>query len=81
MKFLLPLPHRELHPLARLRAWHRLLAATAIGLASGMTSQVADVGIASPLLRRLMLVHGLISFAFNLMVLALTLNLVASALG
>ena len=223
MKFLLPLPHRELHPLARLRAWHRLLAATSIGLASGgvltdalwetrlltgwlagamtylvvvwwgvgrldaaqtrlrassldpgmaglyalivaaswvslmgvllvthaakalegyarwghiglafialaatwlliqtvfalryarryyredqnglvfpgeaaptyldfayfaavigMTSQVADVGIASPLLRRLVLVHGLISFAFNLMVLALTLNLVASALG
>jgi uncharacterized membrane protein len=47
----------------------------------GMTSQVADVGIASPIMRRLVLLHGLISFGFNLMVLALTLNLVASALG
>lgn len=47
----------------------------------GMTSQVADVGIASPPMRRLVLLHGLVSFGFNLMVLALTLNLVASALG
>ena len=47
----------------------------------GMTSQVADIGIASPVMRRLVLLHGLISFGFNLMVLALTLNLVASALG
>lgn len=47
----------------------------------GMTSQVADVGISRPHMRRLVLAHGLISFAFNLMVVALTLNLVASALG
>ena len=47
----------------------------------GMTSQVADVGIAHPAMRRLVLLHGLVSFGFNLMVLALTLNLVASALG
>lgn len=47
----------------------------------GMTSQVADVGITSSAMRRLVLLHGLVSFGFNLMVLALTLNLVASALG
>lgn len=47
----------------------------------GMTSQVADVGIASQTMRRLVLLHGLVSFGFNLMVLALTLNLVAGALG
>jgi uncharacterized membrane protein len=47
----------------------------------GMTSQVADVSITSPAMRRLALAHGLVSFGFNLMVLALTLNLVASALG
>lgn len=47
----------------------------------GMTSQVADVGIAHAAMRRLVLLHGLVSFGFNLMVLALTLNLVASALG
>ncbi|MHB1083463.1 MAG: DUF1345 domain-containing protein [Thiobacillus sp.] len=47
----------------------------------GMTSQVADVAIAHSTMRRMVLLHGLVSFGFNLMVLALTLNLVASALG
>lgn len=47
----------------------------------GMTSQVADVSIVLPSMRRLVLLHGLVSFGFNLLVLALTLNLVASALG
>jgi uncharacterized membrane protein len=47
----------------------------------GMTSQVADVAIAHSAMRRLVLLHGLVSFGFNLMVLALTLNLVASVLG
>ena len=46
----------------------------------GMTSQVSDVAIASAPMRRLALAHGLVSFGFNLLVLALTLNLVASAL-
>ncbi len=46
----------------------------------GMTSRAADVGIASPSMRRLLLLHGLLSFGFNLLVLALTLNLIASAL-
>lgn len=47
----------------------------------GMTAQVADVAITTTAMRRLVLVHGLASFAFNILVLALTLNLVASALG
>jgi uncharacterized membrane protein len=47
----------------------------------GMTSQVADVGVAKPAMRRLVLVHGLLSFGFNLLVLALMVNLLASALG
>ena len=47
----------------------------------GMTSQVADVGITHSTMRRMVLLHGLVSFSFNLMVLALTLNLVASALS
>ncbi|HQS99872.1 MAG: hypothetical protein B7Y26_03430 [Hydrogenophilales bacterium 16-64-46] len=46
----------------------------------GMTSQVADVAIASASMRRLALLHGMAAFGFNLLVLALTLNLVASAL-
>jgi uncharacterized membrane protein len=44
----------------------------------GMTSQV--VGVARPPMRRMVLLHGLVSFGLNLMVLALTLNLIASAL-
>ncbi|MCG6965828.1 MAG: DUF1345 domain-containing protein [Chromatiaceae bacterium] len=40
-----------------------------------------DIGISHPTMRRLALLHGLVSFGFNLMVLALTLNLVVSALG
>jgi uncharacterized membrane protein len=47
----------------------------------GMTSQTADVGVAQAAMRRLVLLHGLVSFGFNLLVLALTINLVASALG
>jgi uncharacterized membrane protein len=47
----------------------------------GMTSQVADVAVSHPAMRRLVLMHGLVSFGYNLMVLALTFNLVASALG
>jgi uncharacterized membrane protein len=39
------------------------------------------VGVAQPGMRRLVLLHGLVSFGFNLLVLALTINLVASALG
>lgn len=47
----------------------------------GMTSQVADVDVATVAMRRLVLAHGLVSFAFNLLILALTLNLVAGALA
>lgn len=47
----------------------------------GMTAQVADVAITTTAMRRLVLAHGLVSFAFNLLVLALTLNLLANALG
>jgi uncharacterized membrane protein len=47
----------------------------------GMTSQVADVPVRTREMRRLVLAHGLVAFGFNLMVLALTLNLVASALA
>lgn len=46
----------------------------------GMTAQVADVAITTTAMRRLVLAHGLVSFAFNLLVLALTLNLLANAI-
>jgi uncharacterized membrane protein len=43
----------------------------------GMTFQVSDVQIKSKLLRRLALVHGLLSFGLNTFVVALTINLIA----
>ena len=43
----------------------------------GMTCQVSDVQICSPKLRRLALVHGLISFAFNTAILAMFVNIIA----
>jgi uncharacterized membrane protein len=46
----------------------------------GMTSQVADVAVTSRPMRRLTLVHGVASFAFNLLILALGVNLVAGAI-
>ncbi|MDW8258777.1 MAG: DUF1345 domain-containing protein, partial [Gammaproteobacteria bacterium] len=47
----------------------------------GMTAQVADVAITTRAMRRFVMLHGLISFAFNILVLALSLNIVASAIG
>lgn len=47
----------------------------------GMTSQVSDVAVTSRRMRRLTLVHGLLSFAFNLVVLALGVNVFASSLA
>ncbi|MHB9020390.1 MAG: DUF1345 domain-containing protein [Halothiobacillus sp.] len=46
----------------------------------GMTAQTADVATKTSEMRRLVLVHGMISFAYNILVLALSLNLLASAL-
>ena len=43
----------------------------------GMTSQVSDVQACSREMRRITLVHGVLSFAFNVVVLALSINVVA----
>ena len=43
----------------------------------GMTFQVSDVQITSVRLRRLALVHGLLSFGLNTFVVALVVNLIA----
>lgn len=47
----------------------------------GMTSQVSDVAVASRRMRRLTLLRGLLSFAFNLVVLALAVNVFAGSLA
>lgn len=46
----------------------------------GMTSQVSDVQIASREIRRWALLHGMISFAFNTAVLALSINVLSGVL-
>jgi uncharacterized membrane protein len=46
-------------------------------LVIGMTSQVSDVTISSRSLRRLALVHGVLSFIFNTAILALSINIIA----
>jgi uncharacterized membrane protein len=46
----------------------------------GMTSQVSDVQVTSEAMRRLTLTHGVLAFIFNIAVLALSINTIASAL-
>lgn len=46
----------------------------------GMTSQVSDVQVTSRAMRRLTTVHAVLSFAFNMLILALSINVVGSAL-
>jgi uncharacterized membrane protein len=43
----------------------------------GCTFQVSDVEISSPKIRRVVLLHGLLSFALNTFVIALSVNLIA----
>ena len=47
----------------------------------GMTSQVSDVVVTSRAMRRLILAHGLLSFGFNVVVVALSVNIFASLIS
>jgi uncharacterized membrane protein len=46
----------------------------------GMTAQVSDVAVTDKLVRRTVTAHGVISFSFNTALLALMINIAASAL-
>ncbi len=46
----------------------------------GMTCQVSDVQVTTRAMRRLTLLHGVLSFFFNTVILALAVNLLASSL-
>ena len=46
----------------------------------GMTTQVSDVQATSREMRRITLVHSVLAFAFNMLVLALSVNVVAAAM-
>jgi len=47
----------------------------------GMCFQVSDVGVSSPQIRRAVLAHSLLSFAYNTVIFALSLNLLLGLLG
>jgi uncharacterized membrane protein len=47
----------------------------------GMTSQVSDVGISSKTIRRTATAQGVLSFLYNVALVALTVNIAANALG
>ncbi|MET0638018.1 MAG: DUF1345 domain-containing protein [Chitinophagaceae bacterium] len=49
-------------------------------LVIGMTFQVSDVQVNSSVIRRFVLMHSLISFVFNTIIVALTINTIASLL-
>jgi uncharacterized membrane protein len=46
----------------------------------GMTAQVSDVGVTDRMIRRTATVHGIISFVFNTALVALMVNIAASAI-
>jgi uncharacterized membrane protein len=46
----------------------------------GMTSQVSDVGVTSRRIRRTVTAHGVVAFAFNAALLALSVNIAASVI-
>ena len=47
----------------------------------GMTCQVSDVQVTSRSMRRMVMIHGVLSFFFNTFILALAVNFVAGSLG
>jgi uncharacterized membrane protein len=47
----------------------------------GMTFQTSDTGVTTARMRRLALIHSIIAFFFNTVILALTINVVAGLLG
>ncbi len=50
-------------------------------LVIGMTSQVSDVAVTSKMIRRTVAAHGVLSFFFNVTLLALLVNIAAGALA
>jgi uncharacterized membrane protein len=47
----------------------------------GMTFQVSDVAITSPAVRRLALLHGFLSFVYNTIIIALSINIISGVIG
>jgi uncharacterized membrane protein len=46
----------------------------------GMTSQVSDVAVLSRAMRRLTLIHGILSFVYNIAILAMSINIIGGVI-
>jgi uncharacterized membrane protein len=46
----------------------------------GMTSQVSDVAVLSRQMRRLTLIHGVLSFIYNIAILAMSINIIGDVI-
>jgi uncharacterized membrane protein len=46
----------------------------------GMTSQVSDVTVTAQSMRRLTLIHGILSFIFNIAIFAMSINIIATVI-
>ena len=62
------------------RLWNLIAWSTSI-IVIGMTAQVSDVGITDKTIRRTATVHGIISFVYNTALVALMVNIAASAIS
>ncbi|HEY9824267.1 MAG TPA: DUF1345 domain-containing protein [Stenomitos sp.] len=47
----------------------------------GMTSQVADIAVTSPYIRRFVLLHSVVAFIFNTSIVALSINIIAGLIS
>jgi uncharacterized membrane protein len=46
----------------------------------GMTSQVSDVAVLSRKMRRLTMIHGVLSFIYNIAILAMSINIIGGVI-
>ena len=46
----------------------------------GMTSQVSDIAVLSRRMRRLTLIHGVLSFIYNIAILAMSINIIGGVI-
>ncbi|HEY7006704.1 MAG TPA: DUF1345 domain-containing protein, partial [Sphingomicrobium sp.] len=46
----------------------------------GMTSQVSDVDVLSRPMRRMTLIHGVLSFIYNIAILAMSINIIGGVI-
>ena len=56
------------------------LVITCLSFTIGMTFQVSDVAVLSHEMRRLTMIHGVLSFTYNIAILAMSINIIGNVL-